>query len=224
MKKDFSPEERLLRLIKGSKKKDAPKDEESAPKIHPSESMPQVNRMPAYRKESGPMRAKAISISLPLKLKKLNTRTLNPILIIMLIFLLSYLMYDVIYTTYYEKEEPGIFAEVEKRVPEVEGEDILEIKPYSFYSSSIEGRNIFMPQQVEIEPVFTGPSLAEITAGLSLIGIIAGDKPQAIIEDKKAGKSHFLYEGGTVGQAKVVEILEDRVVMDYQGQRFELVL
>ena len=81
-----------------------------------------------------------------------------------------------------------------------------------------------MPQQVETEPVITGPTLEEISASLSLIGIIAGERPQAIIEDRKSDKSHFLYKGGSVGQAKIVEILEDSVIMEYKGERFELVL
>ncbi len=213
MKKDFSPEERLLRLIKGpKKKKEAPKKEETATQIELPEAMSQTGKAPA----------RTASISLPLILKEFNTRALNSILIIVFIGLLSYFIYDIYYTTYHKKE-PNFFVKNGK-MPEVEEEDILDIQPYSFYSSTIEGRNIFMPQQVETEAVITGPTLEEVSANLSLIGIIAGARPQAIIDDKKSGKSHFLYEGGSIGKAKVKEILEGSVVMEYQGQTFELVL
>lgn len=225
MNKDFSPEEKLLRLIKGSKKKVAPREEESAPKIQPSESMPQPDKMPAHRKKSEPKGAKSVSISLPLKLLKgINTRHLNSILIIALAALLAYFIYDFSYAAYYKGEEPKVSAEDETKAPEVKKEDVIEEKPYSFYSSSIKDRNIFMPQYVETEPVITGPTTEEISAGLSLIGIIAGDRPQAIIEDKKSGKSHFLYKGGSIGEAKVVDVLDDSVVMEYKGKKFELVL
>lgn len=223
MKSEFSPEEKLLRLIKGAKKKVMPK-EEAAPKIGPPESIPKLGKMPAPAPEAKPKRAKSISISLPFKLKGINTRTLNSIFIVMLVCLLVYFIYDLFYITYAKEGEPEIVMEVEKKISKVEKEDALLIKPYSFYSSSIGDRNIFTPLQVETEAVATGPTLEEIMSNFSLIGIIAGDRPQAIIEDKKSGKSHFLYEGSTVGQVKIVEILDDSVVMEYQGQKFELVL
>jgi type II secretory pathway component PulC len=222
MKKDISPEEKLLRLIKGSKKR--PPKEESAPNITPQEAGSPSLGASAYQKGERLKGARAISIPFPFKLRGMNTRTLNSVLIVILLGLLSYFIYDLFYTAYYKEEELKFFEMEDKRAPKAEGRDTLEIKPYSHYSSAIKGRNIFMPQQVEEETVITGPTVDEISANLSLIGIIAGGRPQAIIEDKKSKKSHFLYKGGTVGQAKVVEVLEDSVIMEYQGQRFELVL
>ena len=185
-----------------------------------SEQMAQAGKLPVRRGEVGAKAARAVS--LPFTLRDFNLRPMNVVLIIILAGLLVYFIYEVFYTSYHKKEA-DIFAESEK-VTEIKEEDSLEIKPYSFYSSAIEGRNIFMPQQLEIEEVITGPTLEEITATLSLIGIIAGERPQAIIEEKKSGKSYFLYKGGSVGKAKIVEILEDSIVMEYQGEKFELVL
>jgi len=224
MKRDLSPEERLLRLIKGSKKKLTPKEEETEPKLKPSEEMPELSKMSAQSKKGKPQTAKTVSISLPFKLKGINTRALNSIFAIILAGLLLYFISDLFLTTYIKKAEPEILTGLEKKIPKVEKEDALDIKPYSYYSSSIAGRNIFKPPQVEEEAVITGPTLEEIMGSLSLIGIIAGDKPQAIIEDKKSAKSHFLYEGSSIGQVKVVDILEDSVILEYQGQKFELVL
>jgi hypothetical protein len=226
MRKDFSPEEKLLRLIKGVKKKVQPKEEELTPKIQSSANgMPQLSKISAYQKVTGSKMAKSISISLPFKLKEINTETLNTILVIILGCLLLYFVYDLGHTLLSKKTEPGVLAGDEHKTPKVtEGKAALEVKPYSFYSSSVGGRNIFMPQELEVESITAGPVLEEVRANLSLIGVIAGDKPQAIIEDKKSGKSYFLYKGSTVGQAKVVDILEDTVIMEYNGQRFELVL
>jgi hypothetical protein len=250
MKKDFSPEEKLLRLIRGAKKKEPPKEpseespkeplqeapekKEDAPRLQPA-SRPAEYKIPkpqppishTYQEEAKkPETTKPISISLPFRLSEVNTRPLNSILIIVLVAFLLYLVYDLFYGAYYKKEETDIFAGIEKKaaVSQVEKEELLDIKPYSFYSSSIEGRNIFMPQQVEIEPVETGPGIEEIKGSLTLIGIIAGDRPQAIIEDKKSRKSHFLYKGDTIGSSKVIDILDDNVVIEYKGQRFNLVL
>lgn len=226
MRKDFSPEEKLLRLIKGVKKKGQPKEEELTPKIQSSANgMPQLSKISAHQKGTESKIAKSISISLPFKLKEINTETLNTILVIILGCLLLYFVYDLGHTLLSKKTEVRILAEDEHKTPKVtEGKAALEVKPYSFYSSSVGGRNIFMPQELEVESITAGPVLEEVRANLSLIGVIAGDRPQAIIEDKKSGKSYFLYKGGTIGQAKVVDILQDTVIMEYNGQRFELVL
>lgn len=213
MRRDVSPEEKLLRLIKKSKKKEEPKKEEAAEKVEASGSASQA----------GKASARTASVPFPFTLRDFNTRAVNPILMIILAGLLLYFIYDIFYTSYHKKEV-DVFAENGELFKAEEKEEPLDIKPYSYYSSAIEGRNIFLPQQVEIEAVVTGPTLEEISAGLSLIGIIAGDRPQAIIEDKKSGKSYFLYKGGLVGKTKIVEILEDSIVMEYQGERFELVL
>lgn len=203
MRKEFSPEERLLRLIRGPKKNVDSMKEETAKIEHLSLDAREKVAFPSFR-------------------LSFNTRILSSLFIIILIGLLSFFIYDIYYTTYHKKEVDIL---EEKEVPlEVEGEVGHEVKPYSFYSSSVQGRNIFLPQQVQIETVITGPSLEEVSAGLSLIGIIAGARPQAIIESKKSEKSYFLYEGQAVDNAKVVEILEDSVVMEYQSETFELVL
>lgn len=224
MKKDYSPEEKLLRLIRSSGKKPSPKEEKPTPEIQPAaEPVPKLEKAAAPEKQIAP-KAKAISIALPFKLKEVNTRTINIAFVVILACLLLYFAYDLFYTSFYEESGPRIFVEDETSIPKMEKETTLDIKPYSYYSSSIEGRNIFMPQQVDVEPVVTGPTLDDVRANLSLIGIIAGERPQAIIEDRKAGKSHFLYKGGSVGGAKIVDILNDSVILEYQDQRFELVL
>ena len=213
MRKEISPEERLLRLIRGPKKKVDPRKEETAKIEHLS--------LDAHEKVALEKKAKGKALFPSFKLS-FNTQILSSLFIIILIGLLSFFIYDIYYTTYHKKEvdileEKGVTLEAEEEVEH-------EVKPYSFYSSSVQGRNIFLPQQVEMEAVITGPSLEEVSAALSLIGIIAGARPQAIIESKKSEKSYFLYEGQTVDNAKVVEILEDSVVMEYQGETFELVL
>lgn len=230
MKKDFSPEERLLRLIKGAKKKEAPRPEEPPPpriqpQVEPPPSVSGFARRPDVPREVKPARQeRAISIPLPFKLKDVNMRALNSVFIALLTCIILYFAFDIVYTAYIKESDMEVITEDASRPANVEEAKALEIKPYSYYSSSIEGRNIFMPPQVEADAVATGPSIEEVMADFSLIGIIAGDRPQAIIEDKKSAKSHFLYEGNSVGLVKVLEIKEGSVIMEYQGQKFELVL
>ena len=273
MKKEFSPEEKLLRLIRGSGRKNNPKDDDQAkkpeppkeeqprpeppkpeppkpeppkaeppeveppmsvqsnvepPKLKPREFFTPPASIPAplgqEAKREAPRAAHAISLSMPFKLKGLSARTFNALLIVILAGLIIYFMYDIVYTAFYKKAEIKVIVDdgsVTMRSVEMGS---VEVKPYSHYSHSISGRNIFKPQQVEVEQVITGPSVDEIRARMSLIGIIAGARPQAIIEDKKSGKSSFLYTGGMMGESKIVEIMDDTVILEYKGQRFELIL
>jgi len=64
-----------------------------------------------------------------------------------------------------------------------------------------------------------------LAARLSLIGVIAGEPPQAIIEDSQTKKSFFVTAGQSLIEGLMVkEILENRVVLDLYGERIELSL
>lgn len=211
MRKDFSPEEKLLRLIKGSKKKEPQKARSAAASPEAPSPSPKGARTEAVYHAPGKT--------------AFNMRRLNYIFTAALAGLLLYFAYDIFFPSY-EADKIDISRANEapaKYVKPKEG-GIADAKPYSEYSSAIRGRNIFLPQQTEAAPVVTGPSLDEVSANLSLIGIVAGPRPQAIIENKRTGKSYFLYKGSLVDKAKVLEILEGSVIMEYQGEKFELVL
>ena len=59
---------------------------------------------------------------------------------------------------------------------------------------------------------------------VGLVGIVAGDNPQAIIEDKKAQKTYYLNKGQSFNGYVVEEILENKVVLDYEGKKISLFL
>lgn len=60
---------------------------------------------------------------------------------------------------------------------------------------------------------------------LTLMGIVAGDPPQAIIEDAESKKTFFVTAGQAVVEGAVVDqVLDNRVVLDVGGQKIELSL
>lgn len=62
-----------------------------------------------------------------------------------------------------------------------------------------------------------------LSARLSLTGVVAGDPPQAIIEDTETQKTYFVTVGQTVVEGAVVEqILDQRVVLNLQGEKIDL--
>lgn len=109
-------------------------------------------------------------------------------------------------------------AQAPKTEPKIEPE-----KPYSYYSKDIAGKNVFKPMaQQEVKIV--EDEFKKIRENLTLTGIIAGDNLEAAIEDKLSQKTHFVHKGEQVGEIVVEDVLENKVILNYRGERFELLL
>jgi len=65
-------------------------------------------------------------------------------------------------------------------------------------------------------------SKEELSKGLTLLGIVTGDEDQAVIEDKGADKSYFLYKGDSFKDFTVYDIEDSKVILDYKGEKIEL--
>ena len=64
-----------------------------------------------------------------------------------------------------------------------------------------------------------------LAARLTLMGIVAGEPPQAIIEDTETKKTFFVTVGQMVVEGAVVEqVLDNRVVLNAAGEKIELSL
>ena len=65
----------------------------------------------------------------------------------------------------------------------------------------------------------------QLTSRLTLVGIVSGNPPQAIIEDSEAKKNYFVSVGQAVADGAVLEqVLDNRVVLDLDGEKIELSL
>ena len=64
-----------------------------------------------------------------------------------------------------------------------------------------------------------------MAARLTLMGIMAGNPGQAIIEDSQTKKTYFVTVGQGVVEGAVVEkILDNRIQLDLAGEKIELSL
>lgn len=100
-----------------------------------------------------------------------------------------------------------------------------EIRPLESYLSDVQNRQIFTVLSVSQET--EQPAIVmnmDLVKDLSLVGIISGEPPQAIIEDKKAQKTYTLTAGQSFGEFRLESIEEGKVLATYQGQKFELYL
>lgn len=209
MVRDFSPEERLLRLIRSKAAKQISQDSQ---KDTVSKDIP--------------IRKQISSTSRPTKILKLET--LNLVLILLLAGLLIYFVPLLFKKQKSALEELGTkIKSQEKEMPQKEEEP--KKAPFNYFAEQVGSRNIFSPvvkeeAQAQTPIIEEGPKLEEVKSQLNLLGVVWGANPQAIIEDKKAQKTHFLNKGEQFEGIEVKDILENKVILIYKGQEFELVL
>ena len=205
MKDNVTPEEKLLRLIRKDKKEiDAA-----------SKNIPKNN----------PGRKTVISFSATSLIRKLPF-FLAPKKIILAAFLAAclYLTANLIYpVTGFRKNNIPQITEGKNIEPTPEpSEPIEEPKPFEFYLGGIKERNIFanMGGQAASKPQ-SGVNM-DLTKDISLVGIISGDDPQAVIEDKKSQKTYYLSKGQFIGEMQIEDIQEGKIIIKYRGENFEL--
>lgn len=222
MKEDLPAEERLLRLIREQDKQE--KETKKVP-VFPEAASPKTTQTPDLKK----MIAKKESFS---KSSSLSTffslKFFNFLLLIIAVGLTGYLGWEIFSLLKEEKNisllgsRPAkiILAEDEKKIEEGYS------KPYSYYSEEIGKKELFKSSVLhgqETQVVAVTPTINDMSANLTLLGIVLDEQPQAIIEDSKAKKSYFLYKGDKIGEVKVEDIQESKVVLTYQGEKIELV-
>lgn len=96
--------------------------------------------------------------------------------------------------------------------------------PYSAYSGSIVGKKIFTAAPGQAGGPGSISTSDDMSGDLGLVGIITGEEPQVIIENKKTLKTYYLNKGQSFDGYVVEEISEGKVVLEYSGKRISLFL
>lgn len=216
-KEHRSPEERLLALIRGKPKKPQPQAPEAA-----VPEQPKVEKAKAHY----PGALFNPSVFRHRHFEPAMLKVLNRYLVVVTILLGLYFLIDIFFVKPRE-DIPGQVEEkpipVGTKVPESANGGTSAARDYSFYSSEISNKNIFgQGQEGSPEQIMAAPE--DVAASLGLVGVVAGDNPQAIIEDKKAQKTYYLTKGQSFNGMTVEEISEGKVVLDYQGKKIALLL
>lgn len=220
MLENFSPEERLLQLIRKKKPKGRA---EAVPLPTPSPRQEGPPVLKAKAKTKGKLFLSSGEEGVFPFFKKVNQVLAIGCGVLLCLFFITFLWGRI-------RPEPPLperrVAEkggTEKETP-VQGES--PSKPYAYYAAELEKRNIFGPSlPTEVQgPKGGTETLRDSLKDLTLLGIVSGKAPQAIIENKKEGKTLFVNQGDTVGLFQVEAILEDKVIFNYRGERLDLLL
>lgn len=243
MEEKLSPEERLLRLIRGKGRRHAEPSKSQPPPGLPVEETEKKAKLARIRVSSlepeleaeAKAKAKAIwqrQASLGVAIRNFALRwierygsikSINQVLFILLLISLVYVGLELVIVKPHRFQLPDSTSrdmeDIEKRKEELAS----NLKPYSYYSKEIEKRELFNLWETR-EPSSSAEisDLDETLTNLNLIGIVSGTNPQAIIEEKRTNKTYFLNRGDYIGQFKLEEILPGKVILTYNGQRCEL--
>ncbi len=152
-------------------------------------------------------------------------RFANRILLILLIGLSAYFILDLLSP----RPEKSLSVPTNLVRSQAKGKEASpDLKPYSFYTQSIGGWPLFglkersAPKTREVQkPAVT---LNKLMAALSLMGIIGGKEPQAVIWDRKSKRTYYLKEGQYLDEIMIQDIRKGKVILKYKDETTELVL
>ena len=213
--KTVSPEEKLLRLIRGkgqaagSVARGAAAAPQAAASGTAAARRPRGMRMPAWWLTAINLALGGLVAGELTMLVLMQTETAPPL--------------PAVPTS--TKDRPG--RPLEEPPPAVEAEPLPSL-------SSVTSRPMFhvdLPSAVAVPvsdgkmPAAQSDQLKELKGRLTLIGVVADETPQAIIEDSQTKKTHFVAQGQDFIEGIVaVEVQENRVKLEVGGQTFELSL
>ncbi len=204
-KDNIPPEERLLRLIRGQDKAAGAKDAQAP--LPPQDIKPQLKSQ---------RRNPFIRLSLKFSLKK----------VLLLAFVLSAIYLSAVFflPLFYSDRIDLSPAQPEKNIALQPGEARQNRQPLEHYLKAVHGRDIFVNQSAQTNKGVPGVLAADLIKDMSLVGIISGADPQAIIEDKKLQKTYYLRRGQSIGDLQIEDIQEGKIIIGHNGQKYELYL
>ncbi len=97
------------------------------------------------------------------------------------------------------------------------------LMPLEAYVGSVENRQLFGNPLPEADQPRNAEN-PDLIKDINLVGIVSGENPQAIIEDKRLEKTYYVSKGQSIAGFQVEDIQDGKVVLQYNGQRFELYL
>lgn len=154
-------------------------------------------------------------------------RHVNMALRFCILFLGLYLGYNVVAMAIQLRKASNLIVQVDTGNLSLPAQPPPPLKDLSFYMDKVLARDIFklgavrrQESQASGEPV-SGEEDAR--KNYSLVGIAWSDDPVVMIENTKLKRTHFARKGQTLDeQIKIVAIFKDHVVLNYQGEEFEL--
>jgi hypothetical protein len=149
-------------------------------------------------------------------------RIANRALVVVIAVLALYLAIEIVFIRPRADMPKGTEIQVRSGSPGSLGGAAGPSRDFSAYSKDIAGKGIFSAGSARS----SGPVVSSegASGGLGLMGVIGGDSPQAIIEDKASQKTYYAKKGESAGEYVVEDISDGVVVLDGPGGKLRLTL
>lgn len=210
----ISPEEKLLRLIRGNKTKPSGQAGTGGDGRVCAAAQPSASPRPLPpRGGSG----------LPAVVHACNSRVGAAVVLAAAVV---YFLWSCVTPFFAQKRLASLNAPAGRSL-ELVSQAGVDNKPYEFYGEGINARQIFASPAAE-EAQGAAPAAAaavsteELLNNLQLLGVLSGVSPQAVVEDKKAQKTYYLSKGQAIGELVVEDIQEGKIMIKRNNERFEL--
>ncbi len=199
---NISPEEKLLRLIRGPRKQ------------YPAADKRPISKFTGFKSRI----IESVFYFIRRCVVYLNIRK---IIRLGLVASAMYLIFSLIY--------PGVFLRniklpkpsLEKAV-DLSAQPKSESKTCEFYLNGVGERQIFArfgKQDMDSPAINLNSNLIK---DINLVGIISGADPQAIVENKKINKTYYLRKGQFIEGIQIEDIQEGKIILNFKGQKYEL--
>jgi type II secretory pathway component PulC len=154
-------------------------------------------------------------------------KPLNRCLGVLVVIIGSYLIFELLFVRPYKNITPLIAraAAVTKPSSSRGGPAVSARRDYTAYAGDIKGKKIFSPPSAGGAPAQPPPMAStDISNEIGLVGVIQGDAPQAIIEDKRTQKTYYVSVSESFEGFIVEEIDGDKVIVTRDGKRMSISL
>jgi len=237
MVNEFSPEEKLLHLIKGKQNSTVPAQPKAVPPaaqaipLKAGQAMPGSDKVQVEKTRKNAKKLKTIF--------NVNYLILGAFIVAVLLagyFIFNALIYKedqdvenlkLLIESFSETEGPGELEAEKAPLTKKEAPDNKKpASSFEDYQKLLNKKTIFAaPARSNSKAKEIGvPSLRDLVKDLSLVGIIPGNYPQVIIEDKRNGQTLFLKKGEMINNIRVKDILSGRVVLECNDETVTLSL
>ena len=155
---------------------------------------------------------------------KSNLKNLNKALLVLCMSLFVYSLSGFIFQ---DASIQRLYTQASSKKYSISTEEAEQTpKAFLYYLEMVQRRNVFNPielaREILEEKVVIKKDVSQIIKKFILVGISWSNEPVAMIEDQEKHKTYFLKKGDIIRDMEVKEILDDRVILFYEGSDLEL--
>jgi hypothetical protein len=145
----------------------------------------------------------------------------NIVLTIGILVVMFLLVFSIVMTNHNQELLPRAASE---SLAKTEGGTAVSLQGLSVYKKIVTSRELFRPTVFNKEQDAPEITIDDLTKDLMLTGIVAQDKKEAIVKNRRTRETYFVTVNATIGDVKVISIGDDKIRLAYKQEQKDLFL